>query len=831
MAFDAGKVVTKFVSDTSDYESGRQEVERGAKTTSGAIAGGFFKAELALKAVTGAIELMGKGLKEVGNIIMAGAEYERLKITVGQIADNMGYSTKQLDSWRKSLMESNTTGSNAEKVIKSLMQSGLIPYIDEVERGKKGTDEYAKGFEAFALVAKDFGASMGYSSGEAIDMLTTAIAKNRPEMLESLGINLNMRKVYNEFADSIGKTRAEMTAEEESRALLIATMKEGKKVYGTYDAVYDTAAKNIFSIKNAMKSTKEYLGEAFQPAFKVVTKALLDFIKAGREIITWVAPLISEFFTKVGEKIGPIIEKISNFTQGVLKLAAGIGFAIQTGDAFNDIIGEAGKTLGIPKKTMRGFMEQLQKLIDELMPLVTEAFNEFKLALGELGGVFKPTEKEAENAKKGFLSFIIDAIKFGIKALIGFIKIATKVVKVVTKIAEWVKKNQDIIKTILTVTAVVMGLIVAIKIVIAIVGVVAAVISALASPITLIIALIALLVVAWKRNWGGIQEKVRAVVDWIKNTAWPILQQIFKAIGKVVMWLVQNIIIPFVKMFIARLKLLAKIVSWLWTNIISPVIKFIAKIIGWLIQNIIVPFVKQFIANIKLLAKIFKWLYDNIISPVVKLIWAIIARVFTTIWNFLKGVFTKIVNDVKRAWGFVKQYIIEPLKKAWEFAKKKTEGIRTWIKDKFNKIVEFLKGLKDKIIDAIVAPFKEAKGQVEEWANDIKGAADKINPFHKESPSLVENVQKGVDDIINAYRKLSSLSLPSVSGANLAFAGGMSAGGQMPVTQSTTTPVVGNKEVHNHINIKDYYGDMMGVRSLAERIKKEQQRLDTAEGK
>ena len=54
--------------------------------------------------------------------------------------------------------------------------------------------------------------------------------------------------------------------------------------------------------------------------------------------------------------------------------------------------------------------------------------------------------------------------------------------------------------------------------------------------------------------------------------------------------------------------------------------------------------------------------------------------------------------------------------------------------------------------DAIVAPFRWAKEQIEKIAQSIKDAADKINPFHRESPSLVDNVQNGVGKIVEEYK-------------------------------------------------------------------------------
>lgn len=132
----------------------------------------------------------------VGKIGLMGSDYNRLQIATDQIAENMGYGAEQVREWQETLLESNTTGSNALNVIKGFMQSGLVPMIDTLERGVKGTEDYTTGFNAFTLVAKDFGASMGYSSGEAIEMITKALVRQEPALLENLGIQFRQIEVY-----------------------------------------------------------------------------------------------------------------------------------------------------------------------------------------------------------------------------------------------------------------------------------------------------------------------------------------------------------------------------------------------------------------------------------------------------------------------------------------------------------------------------------------------------------------------------------------------------------------------------------------------------------
>lgn len=64
-----------------------------------------------------------------------------------------------------------------------------------------------------------------------------------------------------------------------------------------------------------------------------------------------------------------------------------------------------------------------------------------------------------------------------------------------------------------------------------------------------------------------------------------------------------------------------------------------------------------------------------------------------------------------------------------------------------------LKGLQD-MYNGVVSWFDKLLNKVGEYADKIKKAMDKINPFHRESPSLVDYVQMGTSKIAQEYSNL-----------------------------------------------------------------------------
>lgn len=236
-------------------------------------------------AVAGAVVAVGK----------MGSNFKRLGIATEVIADNMGYGAEQVNEWKQVLEESNTTGSNALNTIKRLMQSGLVPMVEGLERLDPATGEVDRGFNAFTMTVKDFAASMGMASGDAIDAVTSGLVKMNDESFRQLGVEMNLVEVYKDTARVLGKKATELNATEKRQAILNEFMEQGASVAGTYEAVYGTASKNLSSMKDAVKTLAETLGLSLQPAIEPVTNQILGILKAARDWATDNGPLLDQY--------------------------------------------------------------------------------------------------------------------------------------------------------------------------------------------------------------------------------------------------------------------------------------------------------------------------------------------------------------------------------------------------------------------------------------------------------------------------------------------------------------------------------------------------------
>jgi hypothetical protein len=153
------------------------------------------------------------------------------------------------------------------------------------------------------------------------------------------------------------------------------------------------------------------------------------------------------------------------------------------------------------------------------------------------------------------------------------------------------------------------------------------------------------------------------------------------------------------------------------------------------------------------------------LGVVVALVFYGITKVVDFFHDHWKDIVKKVQDILKGLGDFFK----EKFKDIGEFfdnLKKKAEEIKenlgkVWdgIKTGFGDVVDKIK----KGIDDILGFFDNLKKKAEEVGENVKKALEKMNPLHKESPSLVDNVALGIAKIKESYLSLGNISMLSAS--------------------------------------------------------------------
>ncbi|MCK4328336.1 phage tail tape measure protein [candidate division WOR-3 bacterium] len=189
-------------------------------------------------------------------------------------------------------------------------------------------------------------------------------------------------------------------------------------------------------------------------------------------------------------------------------------------DIINDL-GEAGMSAGDAMQifgtragpTMLALVSQGQGAIEDMTEEVTGTQKAFEMTETQID-TFQGTMKLLNSA---FEEFQITLVQDLMPALRPFIEHITEIIK---KVSDWIKVNPELAANITKIAAVIGGICIVggpILMAVAAFGGVATAIAAIISPIGLVVVAVAGLAIAWKTNFMGIQDKTKAVVEFLKG--------------------------------------------------------------------------------------------------------------------------------------------------------------------------------------------------------------------------------------------------------------------------------------------------------------------------
>jgi len=205
----------------------------------------FFK-----NAMAGAVAAFGafKAFEFARDTAMAAARFETLGVVMEVVGRNAGISLPTMNAVSVALQKQGIAMNESREATVKLTQAGI---------------DLAKASE-LGRIAQDAAVIAGTNSSEAFMQLVYAIQSAQPEMLRTIGINVNFEKAYEKLAVTLGTTSAALSEQEKMQARVAATMDGGAAIAGTYEAAMGTAAKQIASFDRYLKDLKTTAGEALQ---------------------------------------------------------------------------------------------------------------------------------------------------------------------------------------------------------------------------------------------------------------------------------------------------------------------------------------------------------------------------------------------------------------------------------------------------------------------------------------------------------------------------------------------------------------------------------------
>lgn len=301
---DFQRAVTRYVRGMNIMDRKTAGVAKSAGSAMGGLAGaltmgvgaaiGILTAQLIPK-LLGGLKSIGTTLTDIGrDAIMSGARVKEMGIVVQYLGQQAGYTESQLDSYVAQIRAAGMRTDVAQKAVAEFAryQLDLAKATDLVNIA-----------QAVAILA-------GEDSSETMRALIDATLTQNTLMLRRRGILVNMGKVMDDEAESLGKVANEMTDTERANAALNAIIKAGDPLLGLYEKAMESAGKQLRSMPRYTYELLLQMGMPFQDAFSDAVFVLVDFTKAlmgAAQEGGWLNTIMVELGATVSGLAAPIV--------------------------------------------------------------------------------------------------------------------------------------------------------------------------------------------------------------------------------------------------------------------------------------------------------------------------------------------------------------------------------------------------------------------------------------------------------------------------------------------------------------------------------------------
>ncbi len=194
---------------------------------------------------------------------------------------------------------------------------------------------------------------LGISVTQAFNDITTGVGRASPLILDNLGIVVDSKRIYDDFAASISKTTEELTKQERTTALTNAVIATGSKETGNFSDNQDKLTKVVNRTSTAVGNLKDRTAE--------LAAELAGVVVGSSDVAT----------------------EIDNLAQKVDDLSTGIKENQKVFSEFVDDIERMGEGSGVASDLIGGLGEKSSFLIEVLKQNVVPAFLQQLIDLGE----------------------------------------------------------------------------------------------------------------------------------------------------------------------------------------------------------------------------------------------------------------------------------------------------------------------------------------------------------------------------------------------------------------------------------------------------------------
>lgn len=247
----------------------KDEFDKGVKSTSsslGTLKSDFLKAAAGTTAVVAGVAAAGKALYDIGS---QGAIVDQTSKSFETLSEKLGLPKDLLEQLRDA-----ANGTIPDMQLMSATATLLAGTSDDLGKALgRATPELLE----IAKAANKLNPSLG-DTAFLYDSIATGIKRASPMILDNLGLTIKIGEANEKYAASLGKTSAELTAEEKQMALLNATLEAGDLLIAQVGGTTESATDSFQQFEAQTANLKNTLSAALAPAVSDVVSGINDLV-------------------------------------------------------------------------------------------------------------------------------------------------------------------------------------------------------------------------------------------------------------------------------------------------------------------------------------------------------------------------------------------------------------------------------------------------------------------------------------------------------------------------------------------------------------------------
>lgn len=252
---DLSKKVDELTKENKKYASTAKDIKK--------VSDGYSELSNTVKTVAGAMASLGVAMKAVDYAKLA-SDAEQAQTAFSSIMQSMGLDAETEFNRIKAASEGLISDKALYEATTKAVSLG-VPF-----------EKIGDLMEVAKVKAKD----MGISLTQAFSDIATGIGRGSPMILDNLGLTIKLAEGNKKYADSLGITVDQMTAQQNTMALTNQVIEAGAEAITRYADAGETSAEKFQKLDAQLENTKVLIGQKLLPLVAEITDKMLKFIES-----------------------------------------------------------------------------------------------------------------------------------------------------------------------------------------------------------------------------------------------------------------------------------------------------------------------------------------------------------------------------------------------------------------------------------------------------------------------------------------------------------------------------------------------------------------------